>query len=660
MKINSLATLRYSITNLPNDRNMHFAVPGSSKLLMATTYEQLIQLHINQLKQTSVSPSSEQVTRNHMTALRAFLKFVHKSESSPVGIELTDDFDALLKGHLQAAVLSLRSAADRKSLLSAWRNSFLALGEPQCTKSSGVRQRSSDSNDVKNPFEIALLDALKNARMAPKTAAKRAGTSVSAIARWTKGAIPNATTTPSFGKLEATLGLPPGELLDAYNRAFGNADSTQLDAYRVRLKRNKELSYRLQESEVTNQLRVEWADYFKYKTDKFELNIKRRNTSRWTLVDARSSTLKPSSLWTKGNRMSPSGNIFWTRLAQFIGFLRLPTSSGGYGLTTEVAQTLAWVVVPDAVDAFMNFLKDRSDGLVHGAHRGFAAAVMALVHPTHGYLKQCPSFQAKLPSTVMAGNTWEQMCATAMQVASAWKSDAKGQSRDPSAPIQRLLDSEQPAAPVFTAMLKLRRIGNEARQGSSHEAILRRDELLLGLLLSNPLRCINLMTISYRQDNTGNVYQNSNGRWRIRIGGENFKNRERVGGKVYDVPVAGWLESRLSDYVKYFRPVLANGTNEEFLFLSSVGGRFHTLSSQVARLTKTYIPGCPGFRPHAFRHLVATDWLTKNHNDFLTVAELLNDTISVVMKNYAHLKKDVAFNRYEAYLQTVLPAEMAV
>ena len=59
---------------------------------------------------------------------------------------------------------------------------------------------------------------------------------------------------------------------------------------------------------------------------------------------------------------------------------------------------------------------------------------------------------------------------------------------------------------------------------------------------------------------------------------------------------------------------------------------------------------------HAFRHLVATDWLTQHPNDFLTVAELLNDKFDTVMTNYAHLKRDISFSRYEEHINRLLMA----
>jgi integrase len=79
------------------------------------------------------------------------------------------------------------------------------------------------------------------------------------------------------------------------------------------------------------------------------------------------------------------------------------------------------------------------------------------------------------------------------------------------------------------------------------------------------------------------------------------------------------------------------------------------MNKQVYKLTSTLIPNCAGFGPHALRHLVATDWLMKNPNDFATVSELLNDSIEVIMNNYIHLRKDIAFSRYENYVKNILP-----
>jgi integrase len=225
-------------------------------------------------------------------------------------------------------------------------------------------------------------------------------------------------------------------------------------------------------------------------------------------------------------------------------------------------------------------------------------------------------------------------------------------------PIQQFLELKEPLKPFFGAMQKLRHIANTAFKGSAQEATARRDELLLGFLVSNPLRDKNIKTLTYKSNNSGDVYQTTAGQWRIKLVGSKQKARKRLGGKPYNVPVAAWLQDLMTAYVREFRPILAKGMSANYFFLSQNGTRFNSLNQQVFKRTRTLIPGCDGINPHAFRHLVATDWLTKFPNDFLTVAELLNDTIEVVMSSYAHLKKEVAFNRYEAYVQKQLPASM--
>ncbi len=87
--------------------------------------------------------------------------------------------------------------------------------------------------------------------------------------------------------------------------------------------------------------------------------------------------------------------------------------------------------------------------------------------------------------------------------------------------------------------------------------------------------------------------------------------------------------------------------------------KWESLDRHIQKLTKILVPESPGFGAHAFRHLVATDWLTKNPNDFLTVAELLNDRLETVIAHYAHLKKDQSFDRYENYVLGVMGDNMS-
>jgi hypothetical protein len=61
---------------------------------------------------------------------------------------------------------------------------------------------------------------------------------------------------------------------------------------------------------------------------------------------------------------------------------------------------------------------------------------------------------------------------------------------------------------------------------------------------------------------------------------------------------------------------------------------------QILKLTKKLIPECSGFGPNGFRHLVATNWLQKLPTDYPTVGDMLNDALEIVVRNYAHVRKD--------------------
>ena len=58
-----------------------------------------------------------------------------------------------------------------------------------------------------------------------------------------------------------------------------------------------------------------------------------------------------------------------------------------------------------------------------------------------------------------------------------------------------------------------------------------------------------------------------------------------------------------------------------------------------------YMPGQTPFRGHAIRHIIATDYLKRNPGDYITVAKLLHDELSTVLREYAHLQVDDSLKR---------------
>lgn len=138
-----------------------------------------------------------------------------------------------------------------------------------------------------------------------------------------------------------------------------------------------------------------------------------------------------------------------------------------------------------------------------------------------------------------------------------------------------------------------------------------------------------------------------------------FKNSKSKGVSDYDVGISASLTARIDDYLENYRPLLLEGEEDNgILFPNKDTGGVHAgLGRHVFKLTARLIPGCPGIAPHAIRHLSATSWLKNHPDDLITVAEMLNDRLETVLRNYAHLRKDDSLARYATHVEALFNAE---
>ena len=656
-QIKDLRLLRYSVTgrgNVHSSAEFVLSSLATFTVTMSSTYGKLIEEHLARLQSTTKPDAFNQVSRNHMTALRAFMRHHQKNETTSIGPELGEEFDSAVKAHLAGSDLSERTRADRRSILNAWRATFVERGlssEPL----SRIKARRIVTDAGLTPFESTLKDAIKKAQTTAKSAARKAGISTSALQRWTNGAIPNVRTVETLNRLDAVLGLETGSLARALRETVNKSGDLPQTPFRERQKKNCRDHYTLKLPELTPQFMCEWRGLFDFKTSAHTGDLKRSTRGRWLLTDAKASSTKPNAINSRGSAICASAAVVWTHVSAFIGFLRLPVERGGYGVDPDQAQALAWLACPHAIDAFLQFMSDRADGICHTGHSFFATFVISLTNPQTGYLAQCPQLFDRLPADAVAGRSPSDLCRLASEMAKAWKSQSSGKSRDPLDAIRSLVELDEPLAPIIQAMGRLRRIGNAAAAGSKTELLARRDELIFGLLIACPLRSKNMVTLTYSANNSAGIYRTTAGKWRIRIPLANLKNGgSKRNMAAYDVPIAGWLHSRIEDYVNTVRPQMVKGIDPGYFLLTDDGKRLRNFSKLVAKLTRMYVPGCMGFGPHGFRHIVATDWLKKYPNDYLTVSELLGDTMQTVIREYAHLKQDVAFSRYETYVSGLL------
>lgn len=656
--INQLQNCRYGITSPYNDTqvsvNLVTASPTWERVLNISYLElaEKLQQHFSGTATEhgdDVSARGTQQYRNHVSTLNSYLAFVGKTLESRVGIELGSSFDVSVRQYLELLDVAPRTKRDRRSHLQLIRRLF------EETKSQLTQPAKPPSS-----LSVELRSAIAKHGMAPKAMAKKIGMSPSVVAMWLRGGTANKRGIPSLRRLETELGMKRDTLVSLVqtNAVTSRTPGVAPVVYRERVKQLRKESCTLTESTLTNEFKQEWRALFEYKTGTYT-HLDRQSKGRWRLIPE-STTKKMSPLAQKGKLVCPSAAINLAKVLNFMGVvLQLPVEQGGLLESDDTQlQTLAWLAHPRALLAYLDWMTQRSDGIKHRGQGVFSATVAALVRPQTGYLWQQPAFRMKLPGEFRpeTDEAWQKMCAQSHKLLREYVKQSTGVSRDPQEPIAGILEAENGLSPILRAIEQIEADAAAASPGSVTEALLRRDALLLSLLLSNPLRIRVFMSMTWLANGTGMLRGSSTAGWRIHLEKHHLKNGESLATRDYDVRIASWVKPRLDAYLEEYRGTILAGQNSSFLFVSSRGngGMWESMESHVRKLTQRYIPGSPGFGPHAFRHIVATDWLARNPNDFLTVAELLNDRIETVIAHYAHLKRDTSFLRYEEHVETLM------
>ena len=172
-----------------------------------------------------------------------------------------------------------------------------------------------------------------------------------------------------------------------------------------------------------------------------------------------------------------------------------------------------------------------------------------------------------------------------------------------------------------------------------------------------------VMDMTYKPDGSGNLYRRGDGTWAIKFKAEDFKNHEGAAKeKDYDVPLPVGLNDEIEHYLKAVRPLFSDASDRAFVTKKTkrksrakfegadeIESGTDWLGPVFEHRTKTFIPGSPGFRPHAMRHIVATDYIKNHPGDYLTAAQILHDTIETVMAEYAHLAAADGLKRSHDY-----------
>lgn len=573
---------------------------------------------------------------NLNAALYSFCKDFGLRETDVIGSELRASYYKALAAHVDGLAKLGRSKAyiaNRKSYLGAWHSLVL--------KSDKLTATILGTN---SPFQSALRELIETVG-SQRVLAREAGVSIASLKRWLSGSRPGGRSVATIRRIERLFGLTEGTLVEL---AFSNKPShTPLRAphapipYRERLKALSKKTYFI--GDVTPLLQAQWEDFCRYKTSIRSTTKARNRAGKWRITESQCHP-DPAKAWYAfvNGHYVPSAAIVWTRVAGYLGWLQLQRADGGLQMTAEQAQNLGWLVYDDYVEQYLTWKIRRSGGVVHSGIAEFPRFVRSLVNPTTGYLTLTPSIGEQLSRLESLNWTAQcERCFNGMRELQQHYEEQVKASRDSFEPIQAVLCLANPLEAV--ADMTFRMQADRPLTNGTQEAVWARDLVLIKLLMSNPLRIKNLQELTWRPDNTGQLYQRADGSWHIKIDRKYFKNhRGAARDRDYDNPVDPAVWPILQQYLSIHRPRILASRETDYVFVTQESqldnGPWNRMSRRVFTLTARYLWGCPGVGAHAFRHIVATAILKASPNDWQTAALVLHDRVETVQKHYAHLK----------------------
>lgn len=422
----------------------------------------------------------------------------------------------------------------------------------------------------------------------------------------------------------------------------------------------------------------------RYKTSPAPENMERSGRGRWTF--SRLDVIKESkanwATFLDGVEV-PTAKATWAHTSAYLGWMALPTDQGGLGMPKEELQTLAWLVVPDFVEKYLAWQKERCGGKRTKSSSELLHLITCLVRPVVGYLYQKPEFLKTLPERFQKED-WYALCQRQFNYITKLQS-AFGpeivQSRDPFEPIQSIIDLPQPLEAIADMVQRMRRdrpIGGSA----SSEAVWARDILMVKLCVSNPLRLRNIAALTWspanvdsrKPDDRGSLYQRSDGSWWLFVPKGLLKNRKGKATHDYHSPVHASVWGDLERYLLRHRADLMRWPTD-LVFLArkqdpsrtesvrsgpykrsvpTGHGPFMEMTKRFVELTRKYLWKSDGIGIHAVRHLVATGILKTDSGDIKTAALVLHDTEATVAKAYSGMRSGDGATRMGKLLCTTL------
>lgn len=624
-------------------------------------------------RQATLGKTAQQV-KNMLSALKQIQKFATLSDDHFSDELFGEGFDDLLNKHIMTMTnggYSRRSVSDRLSLLIKIREHFLELIKNEQTPTS---------------FSDCLRWAMHKQGLRNCDVTRALGIDAATFSHWIRQrGHPSSQFRPVLLQMETLLQLEPGTLISRSGIDFrdslkGVRNSSAKTDFSERVLEGQRNPYAI--IEPSEELRAEWQDLVRHKTSEIlRPNEKRHSSWRVKPRHRVSQRLTWAAEVGSPHYLCVTADLAWKFLSNCLGYLSRPDLAGALAISPDKL-TLALVSDSERVIACLRFQKERSGTYNSGTYT-LVSHIAQMLRPETGYLWQNVHFAAKLPreiqfamgydpamSLVDKEHVWHHWCqSNRTRLYEVYNQLAEQkvirQSRDPKAPIREILARRRPVTALVEMILKMKAALPSINQPTQRLAFLR-DLLLIQLLTANPLRIHNYAILKWRADNSSNLFQTEDGAWRIRFNPEDFKNQKGAAQKPYEVAVSRHLWQEIEYYLKEVRPHLQGALESDFVFRptkvnshsrmadKTLPWAIDAMSLRIQSLTRTFIPNSSGFGTHAFRHIIATDFLKNHPGNFMSVAFILHDTLKTVMDEYAHVSTEHGFSHYLSYFDEII------
>lgn len=608
--------------------------------------------------------------RNAFYVLQSYRRHCKRDDvGASVGSEFGKDFKQKSSEWLEGFKKKgreVQTLKDKKSLLKMWFDLNVQV-RPLASRTYGKALQNNEK-----AFSLTLADILTSNGLTYGELAERIAIPPSTLYAWLQGNTPlHQRSRSAIARLEALSGAAPGSLLSLCTSR--RMASVTRSPYRQRLSDNRgQVPYLRRDDEFPESLRTEFRMLVTAKTNPLDKH-------RWNLRPAgeiQHQKLNWATTITRANGQvwyCATAGLNWAHVKRFLSFVSLP----GQDAVSVESLSLAHLTLTGPVERYLRFIAERSGGSMHAGCETFIALLVHLLRPTVGYLYQ----RAELASKVgVSKEDWPRHCELAFarfREVKVGVRDGSTKSRDPFVEIQHITSLPDPLAFCLDALARMKADAYRCEPGSIAQAIAVRNWALAALLLSNPLRARQVAEMRWRADGSGNLYRTSSG-YGIRFDAKSFKNfKGAKRSATYDMKLSKVASEPMHEYITTYRPILLTVRNldaspehpliehSERVFVSAKAGDsaygseavsspravpWSGLNRAVEKFTRAYFGN--NFGPHAFRDLVATIYLKKNPNGFLTVSHLLHDRLDTVMKHYANLAVSDGFAVFNDLLET--------